>query len=142
MGFWPTPPSWGSVVVWEDVMDEIVSGGGPLVLDGGLATRLEAYGCDLRGDLWSARLLTDAPELIRQAHRDFFEAGADVAISAGYQASVDGFTSRGIRSEERRGGKEGRTRGAPEDGQEGKAGTEAGRGTERSVKRTGRKRER
>src|SRR5699024_12028860 len=74
VGFWATPPAWGSVVVWEDVMDEIVSGGGPLVLDGGLATRLEAYGCDLRGDLWSARLLTDAPELIRQAHRDFFEA--------------------------------------------------------------------
>lgn len=83
-------------MVWEGVMDQIVSSGGPLVLDGGLATRLEAYGSDLRGGLWSARLLADAPELIRQAHRDFFEAGADVAISAGYQASVEGFTSRGI----------------------------------------------
>src|SRR5699024_7192166 len=96
MGFWPTPPSWGSVMVWEGVMDQIVSSGGPLVLDGGLATRLEADGRGLRGGLWSARLLADAPELIRQAHRDFFEAGADVAISAGYQASVEGFTSRGI----------------------------------------------
>lgn len=76
-------------------MDEIVPGGGPLVLDGGLATRLEAYGCDLRGGLWSARLLAEAPDLIRRAHRDFFEAGADVAIAAGYQASVEAFTFRG-----------------------------------------------
>lgn len=67
----------------------------PLVLDGGLATRLESYGCDLGGGLWSARLLAEAPELIRRAHRDYFEAGADVAIAAGYQASVSAFTARG-----------------------------------------------
>ncbi|WP_285730110.1 homocysteine S-methyltransferase [Nocardiopsis sp. ATB16-24] len=67
----------------------------PLVLDGGLATRLEAYGCDLGGGLWSARLLAEAPELIRRAHRDYFEAGADVAIAAGYQASVSAFIARG-----------------------------------------------
>ncbi|MFD6952659.1 MULTISPECIES: homocysteine S-methyltransferase [unclassified Nocardiopsis] len=72
------------------------SGGRPLVLDGGLATRLESYGCDLGGGLWSARLLAEAPELIRRAHRDYFEAGADVAIAAGYQASVPAFTARGV----------------------------------------------
>ena len=66
-----------------------------LVLDGGLATRLEAYGRDLGGGLWSARLLAREPELIARVHRDYFEAGADVAIAAGYQASVDGFTSHG-----------------------------------------------
>ncbi len=66
-----------------------------LVLDGGLATRLEAYGRDLGGGLWSARLLAREPELIARVHRDYFEAGADVAIAAGYQASVDGFTARG-----------------------------------------------
>lgn len=68
---------------------------GPLVVDGGLATRLESYGCDLGGDLWSARLLAEAPELIARVHRDYFEAGADVAIAAGYQASVDAFVGRG-----------------------------------------------
>lgn len=67
----------------------------PLVLDGGLATRLEAYGRDLGGGLWSARLLAEEPELIAQVHRDYFEAGADVAIAAGYQASVGAFTKRG-----------------------------------------------
>ncbi|MEU3307267.1 homocysteine S-methyltransferase [Nocardiopsis sp. NPDC006832] len=66
-----------------------------LVLDGGLATRLEAYGRDLGDGLWSARLLAREPELIARVHRDYFEAGADVAIAAGYQASVDGFTAHG-----------------------------------------------
>jgi homocysteine S-methyltransferase len=67
----------------------------PLVLDGGLATRLEAYGRDLGGGLWSARLLAEEPEVVRRVHRDYFEAGADVAIAAGYQASVPAFTARG-----------------------------------------------
>ncbi|MEU2946344.1 homocysteine S-methyltransferase [Nocardiopsis alba] len=67
----------------------------PLVVDGGLATRLEAYGRDLGGGLWSARLLAEEPELIARVHRDYFEAGADVAIAAGYQASVAGFASLG-----------------------------------------------
>ncbi len=66
-----------------------------LVLDGGLATRLEAYGRDLGGGLWSARLLAEEPELVARVHRDYFEAGADVAITAGYQASVRAFTRRG-----------------------------------------------
>ena len=66
-----------------------------LVLDGGLATRLEAYGRDLGGDLWSARLLAEEPELVSRVHRDYFEAGADVAITAAYQASVPAFIQRG-----------------------------------------------
>lgn len=65
------------------------------MLDGGLATRLEAYGRDLGGGLWSARLLAEEPELISRVHRDYFEAGADVAITASYQASIAAFTERG-----------------------------------------------
>lgn len=66
------------------------------VLDGGLATELEARGHDLRGPLWSATLLRDDPEAIAEVHRAFFEAGAQVAISATYQASYAGFESVGI----------------------------------------------
>jgi homocysteine S-methyltransferase len=68
----------------------------PLVLDGGLATQLERLGADLADELWSARVLIDDPNLIRRAHLDYFEAGADVAISASYQASFEGFARRGI----------------------------------------------
>ena len=64
--------------------------------DGGLATELEARGHDLSDDLWSARLLVDAPDEIIAAHRAFLRAGAAVATTATYQASFDGFAARGI----------------------------------------------
>ncbi|MEV5890898.1 homocysteine S-methyltransferase [Nonomuraea fuscirosea] len=67
-----------------------------LVLDGGLATQLERLGADLRDELWSARLLLEKPELIRRVHADFFAAGADVATTASYQASLPGFARRGL----------------------------------------------
>jgi homocysteine S-methyltransferase len=69
---------------------------GTLVLDGGLATELEAYGFDLGDTLWSARLLLDAPEAIRQVHLDYLAAGADCIISASYQATITGFMGRGM----------------------------------------------
>lgn len=72
----------------------------PVVLDGGLATRLEAQGNDLASSLWSARLLRDDPGEIVRAHRAFFDAGAEVAITASYQASFDGFASVGIDRDE------------------------------------------
>ena len=67
-----------------------------LVADGGLATELEARGNDLSDSLWSARLLMDAPEQIRDAHLAFFRAGAVIATSASYQASFEGFARRGF----------------------------------------------
>ncbi len=38
----------------------------------------------------------DAPEQIRDAHLAFFRAGAVIATSASYQASFEGFASRGL----------------------------------------------
>src|SRR5215217_2278762 len=67
-----------------------------VILDGALATELERRGADLRDPLWSAKLLLEAPELIRAVHLDYFLAGADCAITASYQASVAGFARRGL----------------------------------------------
>lgn len=67
-----------------------------VVLDGALATELEARGCDLRDPLWSARVLIEQPELIRQVHADYYAAGADVATTASYQATFEGFAKRGF----------------------------------------------
>ncbi|XP_029285472.1 homocysteine S-methyltransferase isoform X2 [Cottoperca gobio] len=65
---------------------------GPLILDGGLATELEAQGFKLQGDpLWSARLLHTDPQAIREAHYRFLLSGADVITTATYQASISGF---------------------------------------------------
>ncbi len=69
---------------------------GPVVLDGGLATELERLGHELGDQLWSARLLRDRPDDIEAVHRAYFEAGADVAITASYQATYEGFAATGI----------------------------------------------
>ncbi|HEX6034798.1 MAG TPA: homocysteine S-methyltransferase family protein, partial [Anaerolineales bacterium] len=48
-----------------------------LVIDGALATELERRGCDLKDDLWSAKILLERPEMIKQVHLDYLQAGAD-----------------------------------------------------------------
>ncbi|THA29504.1 homocysteine S-methyltransferase [Streptomyces sp. A1277] len=69
---------------------------GTVLLDGGLSNQLEAQGCDLSDALWSARLLADGPGQIEAAHAAYVRAGAQVLISASYQASFEGFERRGI----------------------------------------------
>lgn len=69
---------------------------GVFILDGGLATELEARGCDLDDDLWSARLLLADSQPIRDVHAAYLWAGADCIISATYQASIAGFMARGL----------------------------------------------
>ncbi|MFK4546244.1 homocysteine S-methyltransferase [Streptomyces tendae] len=78
----------------SDFADALASG--PLVLDGGLSNELEAAGHDLGDALWSARLLAEDPEALTRAHLAYFEAGADVAITATYQATFEGFARRGV----------------------------------------------
>ncbi|MFF7629665.1 homocysteine S-methyltransferase [Streptomyces cyaneofuscatus] len=69
---------------------------GPVLLDGGLSNQLEAQGCDLSDGLWSARLLADAPEQVEAAHLAYLRAGAQVLITASYQATFEGFGRHGI----------------------------------------------
>jgi homocysteine S-methyltransferase len=72
----------------------------PVVLDGGLATQLEAAGHDVSSSLWSARLLRDDPGAVVAAHVAFFAAGAQVATTASYQASREGFAAEGVAAAE------------------------------------------
>ena len=67
-----------------------------VLLDGAMATELEARGCDLADSLWSAKVLMENPQLIYDVHLDYFRAGAQIAITASYQATPDGFAARGL----------------------------------------------
>jgi homocysteine S-methyltransferase len=71
-----------------------------VILDGALATELERRGADLRDPLWSAKLLLENPNLIRQVHYDYFSAGADIATTASYQATIPGLMQRGLDREQ------------------------------------------
>ena len=79
-------------------VDALFTGDRVTVLDGGLATELERRGHDLSDPLWSARLLVESPAEIVEAHLAYFRAGARVAVTASYQASFEGFATRGIGS--------------------------------------------
>ena len=71
-----------------------------LVIDGALATELERRGCDIHDELWSAKILLEQPEQVKQVHYDYFAVGADCAITASYQATVEGLMKRGLNEAE------------------------------------------
>jgi len=81
-------------------IETILAAQGMLVLDGAMATQLEARGCDIADELWSAKILLEAPQQIAAVHQDYFAAGADCAITASYQATIPGFLRRGLSREQ------------------------------------------
>jgi homocysteine S-methyltransferase len=83
-------------------LDPFLADDGVLVLDGGLATELQARGHDLDDPLWSARLLLDDPAAIEAVHDDYLAAGADVATAASYQASLPALRARGLSDDQAR----------------------------------------
>ncbi|XP_059649466.1 homocysteine S-methyltransferase 2-like [Cornus florida] len=74
--------------------------GGYAVIDGGFATELERHGANLNDPLWSAKCLISSPHLVRRVHLDYLEAGANIIISASYQATLQGFEAKGLSREE------------------------------------------
>lgn len=66
-----------------------------LFLDGGLGTTLEEeHGIDFSAatPLWSTHLLISSPETLLKTQTDFVRAGADILLTATYQASFEGFS--------------------------------------------------
>lgn len=83
----------------KNSFDRFLSRQAFIVLDGAMATELEAMGADLDDPLWSAKVLLEAPHLIREVHKSYLLAGADIITTASYQASYNGFAQRGISNE-------------------------------------------
>ena len=89
-----TGASTGSTPLGHCLADAVAAGVVPI--DGGLSNALEDAGLDLSGDLWSAHVLSGAPEAIAAAHSAYLDAGARVVITASYQASFEGFARHGV----------------------------------------------
>lgn len=69
-------------------------GGRNWVIDGGLGYALEEKGFKIHKDpLWSARLLATNPNVIKEVHKSYLEAGAEIIITSSYQASIQGLCS-------------------------------------------------
>ena len=65
------------------------------MIDGAMSTALEGLGCSLRDSLWTAKILAEQPDKIRQVHRDYFVSGADCGITSSYQATIPGLMAKG-----------------------------------------------
>ena len=65
---------------------ELLADGRPVQLDGGLSTALEELGAELDDPLWTARVLRDQPSSCSPRTRRSSRAGAEIVISASYQA--------------------------------------------------------
>lgn len=62
-------------------MAERLAEGRPLLLDGAMGTELDRRGVRTYLPLWSALGLIEQPEVVRDIHRDYAVAGADILIT-------------------------------------------------------------
>ncbi|KAK9160640.1 hypothetical protein Syun_006981 [Stephania yunnanensis] len=92
--------AFGTVESSLEIRELLRDSGGFAVIDGGLATELERKGADLNDPLWSAKCLISTPNLIREVHLDYLEAGANIITTASYQATIQGFEAKGFSREE------------------------------------------
>jgi len=58
-----------------------------IILDGGTGTLVQALGAPMDGDTWCADANLTHPDIVRQAHRAYIEAGAEVLIANTYATS-------------------------------------------------------
>jgi S-methylmethionine-dependent homocysteine/selenocysteine methylase len=58
-----------------------------IILDGGTGTLIQSLGAPMDGGTWGADANLTHPEIVRQAHRAYLEAGAEVLIANTYATS-------------------------------------------------------
>ncbi|KAJ2820872.1 Catalyzes methyl transfer from S-methylmethionine (SMM) to adenosyl-L-homocysteine (AdoMet), partial [Coemansia sp. 'formosensis'] len=76
--------------------------GRPVILDGGFGQLVadEYPELDQSGGMWVSGVAVRAPNIIRDAHRRYLEAGADIITTATYQASAGGYIAAGLATTE------------------------------------------
>lgn len=67
-----------------------------VILHGALGTELEFRGHDVSGKLWSAKYLLENPQFIKDIHKDYIRAGADLVTTSTYQATFEGLAEVGL----------------------------------------------
>ena len=69
---------------------------GVLLLDGGMGRELRNRGVEILDTIWSANALLTAPDVVRQVHRDYIAAGADVITTNTYGVIRNDLAKEGI----------------------------------------------
>ena len=68
----------------------------PILLDGGMGRELRSRGVNLLSTIWSATALIDAPNIVRQIHEDYIDAGADIITTNTYGVIRSNLAQQGL----------------------------------------------
>ena len=66
------------------------------LLDGGMGRELRMRGVEILDTIWSANALLTAPDVVREAHRDYIAAGADVITTNTYGVIRSDLAKEGV----------------------------------------------
>jgi homocysteine S-methyltransferase len=80
--------------------DVLSQTGGYMVIDGSMSTGLELLGCTMKDSLWTAKILAEDPDKVKEVHLSYFRAGADCGITCSYQATMPGLMAHGYSQKE------------------------------------------
>ena len=69
-------------------LDTLINSANPILLDGGIGTELERLGAPMDHEAWCAVALETHPQLVRDVHRSYIDAGADI-ITVNTYAAID-----------------------------------------------------
>jgi S-methylmethionine-dependent homocysteine/selenocysteine methylase len=71
----------------------------PVILDGGLGSELERRGVDCGLPLWSANALVTSRDTLKQIHRDYIEAGAQIIATCTFRTTARTFKRARLRDQ-------------------------------------------
>jgi homocysteine S-methyltransferase len=77
-------------------LDTLINNTNPIILDGGIGTELERLGAPMDHEAWCAVALETHPQLVRDVHRSYIDAGADIITVNTYAATRHALTNGGM----------------------------------------------
>src|SRR3989344_2958101 len=76
--------------------------GETLILNGAMGTEIQRRGVSTKLPLWSAAAVVSDPDVIKQIHRDYIYAGADILTTNTFRTNVRTLCKAGMTSEDAR----------------------------------------
>ena len=64
-----------------------IDAGDVVVIDGGTGTEIQRRGVAMDGDTWCAEANIDEPDVVRDVHEQYIDAGAELIIANTYATS-------------------------------------------------------
>lgn len=68
----------------------------PRLIDGGTGTELERLGVTMNSIAWSAEAVLSSPEVLRNVHLSFLDAGAEILIANTFSAAIHNLEAAGL----------------------------------------------